>query len=190
MKFNQDQKLIFFIMKFQKAKSSIAKETATIILGLLKIIGSFLSLFIIDRFGRKILLLSGSVMMTISLLVMALYFQFITQITTEFGFVPMLAIGTFVLFFSIGLGPMAYVFLGELFSIQAKVFAAPLGQTLNFLLSFVIAKIVVVVEESLGYEWVFYLFAGFAAASIFFMIFVVKETKGKSLAQIQEMLRK
>ena len=172
------------------AESSIPKNIATISLGVLKIVGTFVSLFIIERFGRKILLLVGAVMMTISLLVMALYFQFIEH-TESIRFIPMVAIGTFVFFFSIGLGPMAYVFLGELFSIRAKVLAAPLGQTVNFLMSFGIVKLVVVLREtSLGYAAVFYFFGGFAAVSILFMIFVVKETKGKSLIQIQEMLRK
>lgn len=131
--------------------------------------------------------------MTLSLTSMGIYFHLLNEnnfYITSLKFLPVLSLGIFIFFFSIGIGPIAFVFQGELFSSQAKAFAAPIGQFLNFVLFFVIVLAFVNLKEAIGDGPTFFMFAGFSATSILFTIVFVKETKGKSLIQIQEMLRK
>lgn len=119
------------------------------------------------------------------------YFQELDPSHVEnFRFIPILSLGIFIFFFSIGIGPISFVLQGELFSNQAKAFAAPIGQFFNFLLFFGIVLLFVALEQAIGNGGTFFMFAGFSAASIIFTAVFVKETKGKSLMEIQEMLSK
>ena len=131
--------------------------------------------------------------MTLSLTSMGIYFQLLKAhhiYIESLSFLPVLSLGIFIFFFSIGIGPIAFVFQGELFSSQAKAFAAPIGQFLNFVLFFVIVIVFGELKDSIGDGPTFFMFAAFSAALILFTVIFVKETKGKSLIQIQEMLRK
>ena len=130
--------------------------------------------------------------MTLSLLALGLYFQLLNMdpnYVKSISFVPILSLGVFVTFFSIGIGPIAYVLHGEMFSSQAKIHAAALGHVINFFLSFILAIGFVKLRESIGDGPTFYLFGVISFLSVVFVIIFVQETKGKTLTEIQEMLK-
>ena len=97
------------------------------------------------------------------------------------GWLPVTSLSVFILAFSGGMGPMFYVLLGELFSNDAKDVVAPIGQVLNFALTFVIGLMFPFLTEAIGTGTTFYAFAGFAVCAFLFIIFFIPETKGKSL---------
>lgn len=172
---------------------SIDPSVGAIIIGCLRAVGTIISAFLIERFGRKLLILGSSFLMTISLIAMGTYFFFqeLDPVHVEnFRYIPVLSLGIFIFFFSIGIGPISFVLQGELFSNQAKAFAAPIGQFFNFMLFFGLVLLFVALEQAIGNGGTFFMFAGFSAASIIFTAVYVKETKGKSLMEIQEMLSK
>ena len=92
-------------------------------------------------------------------------------------------------FFAIGLGPISYILHGELFSNQAKTYAAPLGQIISFLSSFAITIAFVHMKKFLGEASTFYVIAIICEFAIIFIVMMVKETNGKTLQEIQEMLK-
>jgi bacteriorhodopsin len=78
--------------------------------------------------------------------------------------------------------------MGELFDVQIKGLAGSLSGTLNWLLAFTVTKIFTNLVAALQRSGTFWLFSGFSILGTIFVFFVVIETKGKSLAQIQSEL--
>lgn len=171
---------------------NIDSKIATIIVGALPVLGVLMSGGLLEKFGRKVLLLVGLTAMTLSLLTLGIYFHLQNIDPTyviNIKFVPILSLGVFVTFFSIGIGPIAYVLHGEMFSSPAKVYAAAFGQVINFFLAFVLAIAFVKLRQTVGDGPTFYFFAVIAILSVLFVKMFVVETKGKTLMEIQEMLK-
>lgn len=171
---------------------TIDATLASIIVSILPIIGTIISGTLIERFGRKVLLLYGVFFMTFSLIALGIYFHLLeisSLYVIHLEYLPIISMGVFVTSFAIGLGPISYILHGELFSNQAKIYAAPLGQIISFLSSFSIAIIVIALKKILGEASTFYVFAVLCELSIIFIVMLVKETKGKTLQEIQEMLK-
>ena len=160
---------------------------------MLSIFGGLVSGVLLDKFGRKSLLTSGLFMMTISLLAIGIYFQLQnseTKNVENYRFVPVLALGTFVTFFSMGIGPISSVLQGEIFSDQAKIYVQNFGHIVNFSLAFTLAIGFIELRDGIGDAFTFYLFCIISFLGSIFTLFYVKETKEKTLTEIQEMLRK
>jgi hypothetical protein len=86
------------------------------------------------------------------------------------------------------MGPVSYILLGELFLQEAKAYVAPIGQVVNFLLTFVIGLTFPMLTEAIGSGPTFFMFSGFCALALIFTIFFIPETKGKTMQEIQRIL--
>jgi hypothetical protein len=86
------------------------------------------------------------------------------------------------------MGPVSYILLGELFLQEAKAYVAPIGQVVNFLLTFVIGLTFPMLTEAIGIGPTFFMFSGFCALALIFTICVIPETKGKTMMEIQRIL--
>lgn len=78
--------------------------------------------------------------------------------------------------------------LGELFAPDVKGLAGSLSGTFNWLLAFLITKTFTNMVSGMGIGPTFWFFSAFSILGTFFVYFVVPETKGKSLSDIQRML--
>jgi MFS transporter, SP family, major inositol transporter len=86
------------------------------------------------------------------------------------------------------MGPVSYILLGELFSQEAKAYVAPIGQVVNFLLTFTIGLTFPMLTAAIGIGPTFFIFSGFCMLGLLFTIFIIPETKGKSMIEIQNIL--
>ena len=86
-----------------------------------------------------------------------------------------------------GYGPLSWAIMGELFPSNIKSNASALTTFWCWMISFLFTKFFVNIK-SLGDEWAFWIFAIFCFLSIFFFIFLLPETKGKTLQEIQDIL--
>lgn len=162
---------------------------ATIILGLIQVFAVSLSILFVDRHGRKILLIISNVVMMVGLIGVGVYFQFkVSSSLDSFRWLPIVFLCVYFLGFNSGVGSVSFVLLGELFSMNAKKVVAPLAQVTNFMMSFVVAIIFPIVADTVGMQYSFYVFSVFCLISLIFIITVLPETKGKSLAEIQILL--
>jgi Sugar (and other) transporter len=120
----------------------------------------------------------------------ASYFSFIESSadSSNFSWLPVMSLSIFVLGFGIGMGPVSYVLLGELFLQEAKVYVAPVAQTLNFAFSFVISLTFLMLIDAIGLGPTFFMFTGFCALALVFTVFFIPETKGKTIEEIQKLL--
>lgn len=175
---------------FIKSDINMDPFLATVILGIVELLATILSVFVVDKFGRVFLLVTSFSMSFVGLIGIASFFSVHENHKELLTWLPLPSLCIFVIGFNLGLGTVPFVFLGEMFSHEAKKIIAPSSQTMQFAMSFVIGILYPALVNTIGTGLTFYMFAGFCALGLFFTIFFIPETKNKTLAEIQELLRK
>lgn len=142
-----------------------------------------LGLFIVDRFGRRAVLLSGTGTMLVTLLVMSGVFAF-TSLHGAASWVGFIAILLFTGAFNFGFGSLIWVYAGEAFPAHLRGLGASIMLTADLVANFLIAQFFPSVMEFAGGAWTF---AGLALLVLIAMVFVGRlapETKGRQLEEI------
>lgn len=198
---------------FETANTGIEGSIATIIVGIMQVIATFVSSIIVDKLGRRILLLLSVSVMAICTIVLGVYFYLNENDpakTASIGWLPIVAMCIFIVVFSLGFGPIPWVsfksllvtrssdfklkfnyfqfMIGEIFPADVKGFASSICGSFNWIMAFIITKTFTNILSAIGIGQTFWLFSGFSILGTIFVFFVVPETKGKSLSEIQKML--
>lgn len=168
-------------------KDSLAISVATSITNILV---TLVAIALVDRIGRRPILLAGSVGMAVSLAAMALAFSSATgsgeniTLPGAWGPVALVAANVFVVSFGASWGPLVWVLLGEIFPSRIRARALGLAAAAQWVANFAITlSFPVMAAGSLPLTYAMY--ALFAAASFFFVMFKVPETNGMSLEQAE-----
>jgi len=103
---------------FQAASPNLDANLATIIIGVVQVVFVFLSMLLVDRVGRKILLILSFVIMAISLATLGTFFYL--EQSTDHSWIPLAAVICFVIAYAFGVGPLPWVIFGEIISPNSK----------------------------------------------------------------------
>ena len=169
-------------------------ESNSLLIGVItsvtNVLVTLIAIWLVDRVGRKPLLLVGSALMTLSLGTMALAFSFATgsgqdvSLPGAWGPVALVAANLFVVGFGASWGPLVWVLLGEIFPsrIRGKALGVAAGAQwlANFLVSWTFPQLA---DWSLTITYGAYAF--FAALSFVFVLWKIPETKGMELEQTE-----
>ncbi|XP_077525478.1 facilitated trehalose transporter Tret1-like isoform X2 [Amblyomma americanum] len=174
---------------FEDAGTSISAEDCTIIVGALQVVVLFIATMLADRLGRKLLLIVSTAGSSASLALLGISFHLKYTRGQEFldsyGWLPLVTIAIYFMFYAVGLGPLPWVLLGEMIPLRARGFATGVGTAFLFALAFLVTKEyddLQMLITTAGTYWMFAILLG--ATLVLFMIFV-PETKGKSLEEIE-----
>jgi MFS family permease len=153
----------------------------------------FLSLFLTDRLGRKLLLLVSALGDVVCLCILAWSFDQLGEDSPNLSpimkYVPMIAMLLFYLFFSVGYGHIPLILLGELFPDNTKALASSIAVAVLWLFDFAVAKLYFLVSNQIGVSGNFYLLSALTFCGFLFVLILVPETKHKTLAEVQEMVK-
>ncbi|XP_051172813.1 facilitated trehalose transporter Tret1-like isoform X2 [Leptopilina boulardi] len=180
--------IIFYAAKiFTAAGSSLSSEVCTIIVGVMQCAAVFVSTMIVDKLGRRILLLASEVAMCLTTLLVGVFFYMQEQKmdVSAIGWLPLTSVCLFIVLFSLGFGPIPWMMIGEIFSLQTKGTAGSAACLFNWLMAFVVTKFFNNLTAELGNSVTFFIFSVVCAVGFFFVFFLVPETKGKTLQEIQ-----
>ncbi|KAH0554699.1 facilitated trehalose transporter Tret1-2 homolog [Cotesia glomerata] len=185
-----DAVLFYTVKIFKDAGSTINPFIATIIIGIIEVIMAVVVATVIDKFGRKPLLVISGTAMTICLAVLGYYFKLQAEKVNleSVGWLPLTCLALFNVVFSVGYGSVPFAVISELFPPETKGVASSLCIMVNWALVFVVTKFFPSMVEATGPDVTFWTFASMAALSAFFAFFFVPETKGKTLQEIQTKL--
>jgi sugar porter (SP) family MFS transporter len=160
--------------------------TITVITSVTNIVVTLIAISVIDKIGRRILLLVGSAGMALTLGTLAVVFGTAPVHNNEpvlshtAGIVALLAANLFVVFFGVSWGPAVWVLLGEMFNNKIRASALGLAAAAQWLANFAIStSFPKLADIGLAFAYGFYTF--FAVLSFFFVAKFVKETKGRQL---------
>lgn len=184
--------MFYTVSIFDAAQTGIDPELATILVGVMQVLATFVASMIVDRVGRRVLLLVSIVVMAACLLALGVYFHLQTlngeASVVAIGWLPVVALCLYIVAFSLGFGPIPWLMVGELFAADVKGVAGSAAGSFSWVFAFAVTKSYVNVQAAMGTGPTFYLLAGFCVVGTVFVWFVVPETKGRSLAEIQVML--
>lgn len=183
--------LMFYTVKiFKESGSTIDEFLSTIIIGIVNFISTFFATLLIDRLGRKILLYISGTTMVLALFVMGAYNYLMTKEydVSSFGWIPLVSCVVYVLAFSFGFGPVPWLMMGELLPGRIKGPGASLVTSANWTFTFIVTLTYNDLTESIGMYGTMWTFGIFTAIGLFFTIFLVPETKGRSLEDIEKKL--
>jgi SP family sugar:H+ symporter-like MFS transporter len=159
--------------------------------GAVSIAACFITIAVIDKVGRKPLLLIGSAGMAVTLFAMVYTFANGTldaegnlQLSSSLGTVALVAANLYVIFFNFSWGPVMWVMLGEMFPNQIRGSALAVAGFAQWFSNYLIAQsFPIMAAWSLTGSYVFY---GVCAVISFFLVQkYVHETKGKELEEMQ-----
>ncbi len=154
---------------------------ASVIVGIVNFSATIVALWIIDKVGRKPLLLYGTIGMGISLLLAGLAFH--AQIG---GFAILIPILSYILFFAIGQGPVVWVLISEIFPTKIRGRAMSIAIMALWISCFAVSQTFPWLLETFE-EGAFYLYAGICVVTVIFVWRFVIETKGKTLEEIEKL---
>ncbi|XP_027358635.1 probable polyol transporter 6 [Abrus precatorius] len=160
----------------------------TIIMGVTKTCFVFLSALVLDRFGRRPMLLLGTSGMAVSLFVLGLgctLLQFSDNKPEWIIALSVVAVCSAVSFFSIGLGPTTWVYSSEIFPMRLRAQGSSLAISVNRLVSGIVSMSFLSVSEAITFGGMFFVLSGVTVVGTLFFYFFLPETKGKSLEEIE-----
>lgn len=166
-------------------------SNASVITAVTNVVVTVVAIFLIDKVGRRPLLLVGSTGMTVSLVLMAISFSQASIISGEpqlpepWGTVGLVAANAFVVFYAVSWGPVMWTLLGEMFPNQIRGLAVGIATAVNWLANFAVTVTFPALSDmSLAFTYGMYAF--FALASLVFVFFKVPETKNIPLEQMSD----
>lgn len=177
--------VIYYAPKiFQLAGYSTAQQAiqATLIVGGVNVFMTVLSLWLIDRLGRRLLMLGGLVGMTASLAILGFSFS---STSLEIEAAALGGLIVYVAFFAVSLGPCAWLIISEIFPQGIRGRAMGIAVFANWLCNYIVSLTFLSMLEVLGNGQTFWLYAAICLLGLWFVYKMVPETKGKTLDEIQ-----
>ena len=191
-----DYILSYSTVIFESSGSTIDSCTSSMLVGAVMVVGTFLTIITVERFGRKILLVLSSTFICLSTLGVAVFFHLRETCAPDceyvetLGWLPLASLMLFVFVFSVGFGPVPWVMNVELMPPESMAAAASLCTSFSWLVSYAVAGLVPVLGTFLPPSAPYFIFSGIAATGTGFILGWVPETKGKSREQIRRLFFK
>lgn len=168
--------------------SSGQKLLATMAVGFSKTSFILVATFLLDKIGRRPLLLASVSGKIASLTALGFGLLIVNRTEGKARWAVGLCIAAVlsdVGFFSIGMGPIAWVYSSEIFPLKLRAQGASVGVIVNRMTSGVVGMTFISLYKAITISGAFFLFAGIAAVSWLFFYFVLPETHGRSLEEIE-----
>ncbi|MBV8277720.1 MAG: MFS transporter [Verrucomicrobia bacterium] len=164
---------------FQSAQGSII---ATAGIGLVNVLMTVISIPLLDRLGRRPLLLASLSGMSLSLAALGLGFAIGGAALKWIG---VLSLAVYIASFAIGLGPIFWLLISEIYPLRIRGQAASIATMANWLSNFVVSITFLSLLQRLGSVSTFLLYAALSLAGLWFCFCLVPETKGVGLEKIE-----
>jgi sugar porter (SP) family MFS transporter len=176
------------IFKFAGLSSSSSAILASVGVGIVNVLLTVVAMQWIDRVGRRPLLLISLAGMALSLFVLGGAFL-LPQFKGALGWIAVGSLMSYVGFFAFGLGPVFWLILSEIYPLRIRGRAMSVGTAFNWLSNLIVALTFLTLTTAIGKSGAFFLFGAITVGAWFFAWFLVPETKGKSLEQIEANFR-
>mgnify|MGYP000846044267 CR=1 FL=1 len=154
------------------------------IVGLVNFLMTIVALWLVDRKGRKTLLLWGAVGMIASLAYLT--YEFSRPVQNGVG--VLVALLVYISFFAASFAPVMWVIISEIYPNRIKGIAMSFSTAVSWLCTFLTVYFAPIIQGSLGLNYLFAIFGIFSIIAFVFVKIWIPETKGKSLEQIEKEL--
>jgi SP family galactose:H+ symporter-like MFS transporter len=176
---------------FQSAgfSSDMVALAATMGIGLVNVLATFIAIWLVDRAGRKPLLIAGVLGMIAMLSVLSLAFhaQAAGQGTTSLGIITIVCLAIYIVCFAFSLGPIVWLMISEIYPLRNRGHAMAVSTASNWGSNFLVSFSFPLMNQQLGTSLTFLTYAAFGVLTLFFVLAKVPETKGRTLEDISRL---
>ena len=172
------------IVEFTGVNSSAGSILAAVGVGVINVGFTILALRLLDRAGRRTMLMVGVTGMSISLFALGAAFVGGGGSTLA-SVVAIVSLMTYVASFAISLGPIFWLLNAEIYPLAVRSKAAGLGTMANWTFNFIVSLTFLLLIEAAGRSGAFWIYGGIGIVTLWFCWKFVPETKGKHLEDIQ-----
>lgn len=154
-------------------------------IGITNLLFTLLGVALIDKLGRKVLMYIGSIgyIISLGLVSAAFYLNWGGMAVPGFLFL-------FIASHAIGQGAVIWVFISEIFPNHIRASGQAFGSSVHWVLAAIIPSLIPILFTTIGPEVVFLVFTLMMVLQLIFVIFLMPETKGRSLEEVSEQLTK
>ena len=173
------------IFKFAGVGSDKAALLATTWVGIVNVLMTFVAIYLLDKVGRKPLLLFGLGGMAISLIILGIGFD---QTVSKglVGIMALICLFVYIASFAYSLGPIGWLLNSEIYPLHIRGKAMGVATCANWVSNFIVTATFLNLINIFGKAGTFWLYGGIGILGIFFIWRLVPETKGKSLEEIED----
>ena len=161
---------------------------ATMGIGVIFVLFTIIALPLIDRLGRRPLLLAGLVGMTISLALMAWLYDPAQTAQTYSHALMLFSMFLYIACFAFSLGPIMWLMIAEIYPLRVRGLGASLATCVNWASNLLVTATFLKLVDWFGARGTFSTYAAMGVLSLIFVYYLVPETKGVSLEEIEENL--
>ncbi len=178
---------------FEDAGGAISPEWSTVIVGVVQLVFVALSNVITDKIGRKKLMVCSAMTMAVSHGVFGLYYYMhehadLRATADKVTWIPLVALVLFMIGFSLGFASSFYVLMSEMIPNKIKDHASGLASQVNNVANFVVLELYYPMKDGLTDAGTFWFYGGMCFTAGLFAAFLLPETKGISLQELEEKL--
>lgn len=155
--------------------------------GLINVLATIVSVFLVDRVGRRPLLLFGLVGMATSMGLMGLAFQAGAS-NPMLGWFATGSLMLYVTSFAVSLGPVFWLIVSEIYPLAVRARAMSLAVAVSWVANLAVSMTFLTLTESIGHAATFWMYGAICVVSWFFVFYRVPETKGRSLEELEAAL--
>ena len=172
------------IFKFAGLSSASVAILASVGVGAVNLLLTLVAMQLIDRVGRRPLLLASLAGMALSLFALGLAFS-LPQLAGSLGWIAVTGLMVYVGSFAVGLGPVFWLLLSEVYPLRIRGRAMSVATVVNWGANLLVASSFLTLTHLLGKAWTFWSYAAVSVGAWIFAFFLVPETKGRSLEEIE-----
>ncbi|HEY3829919.1 MAG TPA: sugar porter family MFS transporter [Solirubrobacteraceae bacterium] len=170
------------ILKFTGLSTNSA-ITQALSVGITNVIFTIVAIVLLDRVGRRLLLIIGTGGCILSLALLGVFFAS-NGLQHSASWIALVCLIVYIASFAVGLGPVFWLMISEIFPLRVRSPAMSLSTVGNWSANFLVSSFFLTLIDAISREGTFWLYAGFGVLALIFFLARVPETKGRSLEEI------
>ncbi|KAF7266703.1 hypothetical protein GWI33_019995 [Rhynchophorus ferrugineus] len=177
----------YVVSVFKETFGATNPHSAAVAVAVVQLLSSLLSGLLVDSAGRLPLLVASSVLMSLALASFgsfAYYEEANPKSVPNLDWIPLLCVLVFTVAFSLGISPISWLLVSELFSLEHRGLGTALATCFSYFCAFIGVKTFIDFQELLGLYGAFWLYAFISVCGLCFVVCCVPETKGRDLTEI------
>jgi sugar porter (SP) family MFS transporter len=171
------------ILKFAGQQNTGAL-TQSVYIGCTNVFFTIVAILLLDKLGRRFFLIAGTSVLTVALVGLGIFFKS-TSLQHNVGWLALVCLLVYIFGFAIGLGPVFWLMISEIFPLQMRGPAMAVCTMFNWGFNFLIAYTFLTLTDVLTKSGAFWLYAFFGICAVVFFATLVPETRDRSLEEIQ-----
>ncbi|XP_018322777.1 facilitated trehalose transporter Tret1-like [Agrilus planipennis] len=182
----------YVVSVFRQTFGGTNPHSAAIAVAMVQFLSALLSGLLVDKAGRLPLLVASSVLMSLALASFgsfAYYEDAHRSTLPQLDWIPLLCVLVFTIAFSLGISPISWLLVSELFPLEYREIGTSFASTFSYLCAFAGVKTFIDFQELFGLHGAFWFYSAVSVSGLCFIVCCVPETKGRDLNEIDTSTR-